>query len=173
MTRLAMPALGLAILLAVPVYAQAPARAFADRSIAGTELVSATAAVADLMDRGSELARAGSFRKAAHVYHAAATAQLRAGALPGAALWQEANMYFAVGDNARAAAALESLGNHASDFGDPVAEVRAKMNAALLYAKSGHVERAAALATELQTLRKSPFIGDALRNEVDLRLGRK
>lgn len=82
-------------------------------------------------------------------------------------------MYFALEDNVRAAAILESLGNHASAYGNPVAEVRAKMNAALLYANAGNVERAARLATELQTLRMSPFLSDQLRNELDLRLGRE
>ena len=173
MIRFPMPVLGLAVLLATPVFAQAPARAFADRSIASTEVTASTAARADMMDRARQLATEGSFRKAAHAFHAVAKEQLRAGELPDTALWQEASMYFALGDNDRAAATLESLGEHAAEYGNPVAEVRAKMNAALLYANTGNVERAVMLATELQTLRKSPFIGDALRNELELRLGRK
>ncbi len=173
MTRPLMPVLGLAMLLAIPAHAQTTARAFVDGQVVARELASSAAAITDLMDRGNKLAVDGKFRKAAHAFHAAAAAQLRVGELPDVALWQEANMYFALGDNAHAAATLATLGERASEYGNPVAEVRAKMNAALLYARVGDVERAATLTTELQTLRKSPFIGDELRAELDLRLGRQ
>lgn len=173
MFRLAMPVLGLAALLTIPAQAQAQARAFADRSVVSQELAASTTVVADLLDRGSQLAIAGNYRKAAHAYHSAAAEQLRNGELPDSALWQEANMYFTLNENSRAAVILDNLAEHASEFGNPAVEVKAKLNAAILYARTGNVERAAVLATELQMLRKSPFIGDEMRAELDLRLGRE
>lgn len=171
MTRFTMPLFGLAVLLAIPAHAQAPARAFAGTAI-GEAVLATHAGNEAAMERAGQLARAGSYRKAARAYRAAAEAQLRAGELPETALWQEANMYFALEENARAAAALDKLAGHASTHGNPVAGARAMLHAALLYAQAGEVARATALATELRTLRNSPFLGDDLRAEIDTRLSR-
>ncbi|MHB1225776.1 MAG: hypothetical protein ACYC2G_17235 [Gemmatimonadaceae bacterium] len=171
MTHFAMPALGLAVLLAIPAYAQAPARAFVGTTV-GEGAVTAHAGSAATMDRAQQHARAGNYRKAARAYHAAAEEQLRVGELPETALWQEASMYFAMEDNARAAASLDRLAGLAEDHGDPVAEARAMLHAALLYAQAGNADRALTLASDLRTLRNSPFIGDELRAEIDLRLGK-
>ena len=171
MTRFAMPALGLAVLLAIPAHAQAPARAFVGTTI-GESAVTATSSSAEAMDRAQQFARVGNYRKAARAYRAAAEQQLRAGELPEMALWQEANMYFAMKDNARAAASLDRLAGLAADYGNPVAEARAMLHAALLHAQAGNADRAMTLASDLRTLRNSPFIGDDLRAEIDQRLDR-
>lgn len=168
MTRFTMPALGLAVLLAVPAHAQAPARAFVGTAV-GEAAVAASSV--KTMDRAQQFARAGDYRKAARAYRAAAEEQLRSGELPEMALWQEAGMYFAMEDNARAAASLDRLAGLAADYGNPVVEARAMLHAALLHARAGNADRALALASELRTLRRSPFIGDDLRAEIDQRLG--
>lgn len=170
MTRLAMPVFGLAILLAAPMHAQA----HSPRAIAGASVVPAVDVAASgvtAMERAESLALAGNYRKAARVYRAAADEALREGLLPEAALWQEAAMHFALSDCSRAALALDRLAALASDFGNPVVEARAKLNAAVLYAQAGEAGRAMKLAADLRVLRNSPFLGDDLRADIDMRLG--
>lgn len=177
MTRFALPVLGLAVLLAIPArtYAQEPSRAFVSTAVGGVTIDahSAHPQTAAAMARAMELGRVGNYRKAARAYHDIAETQWRAGELPEMALWQEASMYFALEENARAAAALDKLGDRASDYGDPVVEARAKLNAAVLYYQIGDIQRAMALADDLRMLRNSPFLSDELRADIDLRLGRK
>lgn len=160
-------ALGLATLLAVPAHAQSRAAS----AVGVPVMVASRPADAARMDVAAALANKGHFRKAAAAYHAAAEEQLRHGELPELAYWQEASMYFAIRDNARAAVALDALARHAGEYGNPPVQVRAMLYAAVLHAQAGNARRASELADDLHTLRNSPYLDAELRSELDARLG--
>lgn len=86
------------------------------------------------------------------------------------ALWLIAQMEHADHRPLRAAAALDRAADAAQAYGDPVAQARALLEAATIYAHASQYAEASARVARLRPLLESPHMTDDLRVEITTRL---
>jgi tetratricopeptide (TPR) repeat protein len=122
------------------------------------------------LERARALSLLGHFDEAHAEYEQAARLQRANNILPAEALWGIAEIYYGQGRDLQAATVLAELAREAELRGDPVVQVKALMEAAVLYQSQARSEEAARLALRLQPLRNSPYLSDDLRAQIDSRL---
>ena len=120
--------------------------------------------------RGDELVSQRRWAAARLEYAAAMGAQRAAGELPTVALRRIANAYYFEGRLLDAARALDRLAREAAAFGHLPAQVRARADAAVLYAMKGHRRAARERRAQLEQLLTSPFLPDSTRVRMMARL---
>jgi len=86
------------------------------------------------------------------------------------ALWLIAQMEHADHHPRRAAAALDRAADAARAYGDPVAQARALLESATLYARSYQYGESSTRLARLRPLLESPHMTDAVRAEIETRL---
>ena len=88
-----------------------------------------------------------------------------AGSHAGPALWELANVVH-VSEPVRAAELLDEAAAEAETHGDPVAQARALLAAAVLYQQAGRTEEARARVERLRPMLRSPYLPEELRAEL-------
>jgi hypothetical protein len=122
------------------------------------------------LDRAHELRTAGETRAAYRMYHAVARQQRAAGEFPGDALWQAAEISYALGNHARAARELDQVAAAAREFGRPNLEVRALLLAGHFHHLARQHDLARARIARVDRLLLSPELSDETRAWVTRRL---
>ena len=122
------------------------------------------------LERARALSLLGDFDAAQNEFAHVAKLQREIGVLPTEALWSIAEIYYGKGRDIQAAEVLVDLAGEAELRGDPVVQVKALMEAAVLYQTRGLHDDAGRLVKRLEQLRSSPYLTDELRAQVDARI---
>jgi hypothetical protein len=127
--------------------------------------------VAESLRRASAFAAAGRMGDARREYRMLITAERREGNYPAQALWMLANAYFAEDKIFETARTLDQLAFEAQEIIDPPTELRARLEAAVLWAKLREPTRARAGYLRVKQLLKSPAISAEQREWAKKRIG--
>lgn len=165
-SRLAVAALVAAVVLAPVAGAQQLTRSTARARPAVITQEDIFGAVA----RGEGYAQDGQFAAARREFREAASLQLRVRELPETALRQVAAAYYAEGEPARAAQALDELAALPAAQRDQNVRARALLDAAFLYREAGQWQRPREIQRELRTLAASGALDATLATEIERRM---
>jgi hypothetical protein len=132
-----------------------------------------TARVRAMLATGDSLESVGHFAAARRQYRLLIDAQRAADQYPAEGLWHLANSYFNRGDAMQAASTLDELASAAAGVGDPVWELRATLEAALIYEKHRDGARVGPRLDRVRALLRSPVIPDAVKEAVEGRLAKR
>lgn len=122
------------------------------------------------IEEANRLIAAGQFEAAKRVLKCAVSDHILRGTYPASALRRLAHTEFLLGNNLRAAAALDELAGWAAEFGDPESQIRALLDAALLYQDVGRRAEVASRATRIRRLLQSPALAADVADEIRQRL---
>ena len=123
-----------------------------------------------MLEAARQLSDIGQLEAARRTYQGAVNAHVARGTYPASALRGLAHTEFLLGHNLRAAAALDDLAGWASEFGDPESQIRALLDAALLYQDLGCRAEVAARTVRIHRLLQSPALPASVANEVRQRI---
>lgn len=122
--------------------------------------------IQNLLDRGDELAAEGHWGAARRQYKVAADRMRRQGVLPSRVMRRIANSYYYEDRYQSAGKVLEQLAEEAADFGELHCEVWALADAAWVAGVAGDKIDMERRLARLDRLLTSPFLPDAVRDEV-------
>ncbi len=134
-------------------------------------VVSDSIRIAESLRRASSYAAAGRMAEARREYRSLIAIERAEGSVPTQALWMLANAYFADDNLSDAAGTLDRLADDARDMIDPVTELRARLEAAVLWAKVRRFDRASDGLARVRLLLRSPAISTTQRAWALSRLG--
>ena len=160
---------GAAILSTAPAGTSAPALRIERHATFFTDSVRVANAIAE----AERLAAIGRVADAGRRLRDAIGQQQAAGEYPGSAMWHLANVYYGDGREIDAARVLDDLGDAASEFGDPVTELRARFESAVIYSHHGLSDRVVAQLAHVRKLLLSPVVDDATKLNVRERMGER
>jgi hypothetical protein len=126
--------------------------------------------VADALRRAEAFAIVGRLADAEREYRSLISAERREGAYPVVAMWYLASTYYAADDFPAAARALDTMADAAQEVIDPVTELRARFEAAVLWSKLKERDRMLADLGRVKALLKSPAIPESQRDAVRRRI---
>ena len=169
LTRLFLLSTTVASLHAAPASLTKPGNTFLT-SVRGIVPSEDSTRLAAAMARAERLEASGRQADARRAYRDAISAELEAGDYPAEAMWRLANAYFADDNEVAAARELDRLAEAAQNFGDPATELRARFEAAVLYARHENPAAAAAHLQRVRTLLKSPVIDERTRRSIASRI---
>jgi tetratricopeptide (TPR) repeat protein len=124
------------------------------------------------IDRAEALHETGQFRAAHRAYVRIARTQAAAEEFSGDALWRAAGLSLHLGHDRRAAQELDAAARSAAEFGRTNLQVRATLEAALLYRKLGRGDLALARAERVNVLVAAPEVSSETRDMVERRIQR-
>jgi tetratricopeptide (TPR) repeat protein len=122
--------------------------------------------------RAEALHETGQFKAAHRAYARIARAQAAAAEFSGDALWSAAVMSFHLGRFRRAAREFDAAARSAAEFGRTNHQVRATLEAAVMYQKLGLGALTLARAERVNTLLAAPEVSAETRDLVESRIQR-
>ncbi len=128
--------------------------------------------VREQLDRAHQLRVESRFSQARRAYNDIIKLQQSHNILPGEAMWGLAELYYSRKDLRNAAATLDQLADEAQQYGDPVLQARALVEAAIFYQQLGDQEKALTRFERLKPLLSSPFLPEATRTKIEARISR-
>lgn len=159
-------------LLASAITSPAEASADATRGIVRPPYLSADSArVANAVRRAAAFAAAGRMADARREYRVIISKESAEGGYPAAPLWLLANAYYADDNLGDAARTLDKLADAAREVIDPATELKARLEATMLWARMKEYGRARAGLDRVKLLIRSPAIPDTVRSWASKRIG--
>jgi hypothetical protein len=156
-----------ALLLAAAPQPADEARHLSYRSVIEADSLRVARAVAE----AERFATLGRFAEAKRRYRDAIREDRAQDRYPAAAMWGLATVAYGEGNEREAARVLDELAGVAESFADPVMELRARFEAAVLYARQGLREQSAGHLIRVKRLLQSPAIPDDQKRSIQARLG--
>jgi hypothetical protein len=129
-----------------------------------------TARVAALMERADEASFSGRVGEARRLYREIIDAHREANQSAGIVLWRMATTNLYANDTRGAASALDEMAEMSARYGDPVNELRATFEAAVLYAQLKRGDLVATRMERVDALLQSPVIPESEKEQVRSRI---
>jgi hypothetical protein len=132
-----------------------------------------SARIVALLSKADASLQAGRVKEAVGVYRAIIGEQRNEGQYAGRTLWLLAQTYYATDDLGRAASVLDELAEAAGQYGDPVMELKATFESALLNQAMKKPAAVAARIPRIKALLQSPAVSLEQKRQVESRLAVK